>query len=285
MAGSSAHREKPSAHPNIQVVNLKSDWKPFQIVPPAHASIVPYTGEKTFAMFEWWNHWPVTQVASSGISALAPDRASHSSLSHLLWDASAQTSNSVTRLMLAGMTNKPVTELLPLAKSWLSAPLITIVGRGFSSQGYYSRTSVRADSHVAPGPKCLNTPRRLVDSPLQNPAFIIRNWGDSPPTVALNGRQLSRGPSFRCGFIPHLEGDDLVMWLQLSSTSRDRNLAVADEALAGGRHSGSLPPASGPIPATVLFPLSTDDHNQIARIARFPARTAHLITLIRWMIS
>ena len=37
------------AHPNIQVVNLQSLWKPFQIVPPRNCSIVPYTGEKTFA--------------------------------------------------------------------------------------------------------------------------------------------------------------------------------------------------------------------------------------------
>jgi hypothetical protein len=123
-------------HPNIQVVNLKSDWKPFQIVPPNHSSIVPYTGEKTFAMFEWWNHWPVTQVASSGISAYAPDRASHSSLSHLLWDASAQTPDSITKIMLAGMTTKSATELLPLAKSWLSPPQLTVNGAGFSSEGY-----------------------------------------------------------------------------------------------------------------------------------------------------
>ncbi len=213
--------ESHLAHPNIQVVNLKSAWKPFQIVPPAHASIAPYTGEKTFAMFEWWNHWPVTQVASSGISALVPDRASHSSLSHLYWDAYAQTSNSVTKIMLAGMTTGSATDLLPLAKSWISPPTIAADGAGFSSQGYdptqraflLTRTSPAAPAtfqlHIEASP----------DSPLNNPAFLIKDWGDNAPSLTINGQAVTRGPAFRYGFIPHLEGDDLIIWLHLSSIS------------------------------------------------------------------
>ncbi len=124
------------AHPNIQVVNLKSTWKPFQIVSPVHSSFDVYSGEQTYSTFEWWNHWPVAQVASSGISAVAPDRASHSSLSHIYWDPYAKTQDSMTKIMLVGLTTKSAAELVPLAKSWLSPPEFSINGAGFKSQGY-----------------------------------------------------------------------------------------------------------------------------------------------------
>jgi hypothetical protein len=209
------------ADPNIQVVNLKSTWKPFQIIPPEKASIVPYTGEKTFAMFEWWNHWPVTQVASSGISAYAADRASHSSLSHLLWAPYATTSNSITKIMLAGMTTQSAPDLLPLAKSWLSAPPISIDGTGFTSEGYDQSQRAYVVTRTAPGSTSslrISLPASS-DSPLKNPAFVFKQWGDAAPSVKVNGQAVARGAAFRYGFVPHLEGDDLAIWLQLDSVS------------------------------------------------------------------
>src|SRR6266853_4920537 len=127
--------EKPE-RPNIQVVNLKSNWKPFQIVSPVNSSMKAYTGEVTYSMFEWWNHWPVAQVRSSGISAVAPDRPSHSSLSHIYWDPYTRTGNTMTKILLHGLTTKSAAQLVPLAKSWLSAPSIEVSGVGFQSQGY-----------------------------------------------------------------------------------------------------------------------------------------------------
>jgi len=91
---------------NIQIVNLKSQWKPFQIVLPDRPMLSTYTGEKSSSMFEWWNHWPVAQVKSSGISAVAPDRPSHSSLSHIEGQPYQRTADSVTKIMLAGVTNQ-----------------------------------------------------------------------------------------------------------------------------------------------------------------------------------
>ncbi len=48
--------------PNIQIVNLKSNWKPFQIVAPDGASANIYNDEDTYFDFECWNHWPVAQM-------------------------------------------------------------------------------------------------------------------------------------------------------------------------------------------------------------------------------
>ena len=71
--------------PNIQVVNIKSQWKPFQVVSADGASADIYNNEKSYFNFLCWNHWPVAQIASSDRPCVTDDRASHSSLSHLYW--------------------------------------------------------------------------------------------------------------------------------------------------------------------------------------------------------
>ena len=207
-------------HPNIQVVNLKSNWKPFQIVSPANSSMQLYTGEVTYSMFEWWNHWPVAQVRSSGISAVAPDRPSHSSLSHIYWDPYTQTGNSMTKILLHGLTTKSAAELVPLAKSWLSPPSVELVGSGFQNQGY--DPTQRAFVIVRESHSSASQVRFLLkassDSPLLNPAFVVQNWGDAEPKLSIDGKPVPRGANFRYGFVPHLEGSDLVVWLAMESS-------------------------------------------------------------------
>jgi hypothetical protein len=211
-------------HPNIQVVNMKSSWKPFQIVSPVNSSMKAYTGEPTYSMFEWWNHWPVAQVRSSGISAVAPDRASSSSLSHIYWDPYAQTDHSMTKILLHGMTTKSAAELVPLAKSWLSPPAIELSGSGFASDGYdptqrafvIDRQSDRQSG--SPASKLQFALKASSELPLMNPAFVIKNWGDAEPKLTIDGKPVLRGAKFRYGFVPHLEGNDLIVWLAMEST-------------------------------------------------------------------
>jgi hypothetical protein len=215
--------EKPE-NPNIQIVNLKSNWKPFQIVSPVNSYMQLYTGEPTYSMFEWWNHWPVAQVRSSGISAVAPDRPSHSSLSHIYWDPYAQTENSMTKILLHGLTTKSAAELVPLAKSWLSPPTLEFVGPGFQSQGYdptqRAFVVVRESGSPASGFRFLL--KASNESPLVNPAFVIKNWGDAEPKLTIDGKPVVRGANYRYGFVPHMEGSDLVVWLAMESTKPSR---------------------------------------------------------------
>jgi len=219
--------DKPE-HPNIQVVNMKSEWKPFQIVSPVNSSMRPYTGEVTYSMFEWWNHWPVAQVRSSGISAVAPDRPSHSSLSHIYWDPYAQTENTMTKILLHGLTTRSAAELVPLAKSWLSPPGVELSGAGFESQGYDAtqRAFVIARESSGATAQFHLALKANADSPLLNPAFVIKNWGDAEPRLRIDGKVVSRGSDFRYGFVSHLEGTDLVVWLKMEA-SRPVGLDIA----------------------------------------------------------
>ncbi|HEX4022662.1 MAG TPA: LamG domain-containing protein [Acidobacteriaceae bacterium] len=207
-------------NPNIQVVNLKSEWKPFQIVSPVNDKLKPYHGEKTYSIFEWWNHWPVAEVKSSGIYAVAPDKPSSSSLSHIEGQPYAETSDSVTKLMLDGLTTKSASDLVSLAKSWLSPPAMTISGESYLGQGY--DPSQRAFVVAREGGNSRNRLHASFDasanSPLVDPAIVIKNWGDSIPTLKVNGKTVPWGPDRRYGQVNTLEGTNLVVWLKLQST-------------------------------------------------------------------
>ncbi len=205
---------------NIQMVNLISNWKPFQIVLPDHPRITTYFGEKTYSIFEWWNHWPVAQVKSSGISAVAPDRPSHSSLSHIESEPWQQTADSMTKIMLVGMSDRPPAELVALAHSWATPPEMTLEGSGYKSNGYdpSQRAFVLRQNATNAGPVQL-TFHASADSPLVDPALVIENWGEAAPKLTVNGKPLAWGKDARYGLVGTLDRSTLVVWLRLQAES------------------------------------------------------------------
>ena len=126
----------------------------------------------------------------------------------------------MTKIMLDGLTTKSAPDLVPLAKSWLSAPTIEVSGQGFLSEGYDQTQrayllSRQAGSSTGGFRVVL---KASPDSPLVNPAIVIKNWGDADPKLVVNGKAIPRGPTFRYGHINKLEGTDLVIWANLEST-------------------------------------------------------------------
>jgi hypothetical protein len=205
---------------NIQVVNLKSTWKPFQIVPPANVKWDIYNDEKTYFTFECWNHWPVAQIPSSGRPCVAADRPFSSSLSHIYWDAYQTSENTMSKLLLDGLTTKPPRELLPLAKSWLSPPQIYVTGEGFRSEGYDAAERAFVLVHGASTRLAALdlTIQAGEESPAVNPAIVIKNWGEGGARVTLDGKPVAAGKDLRFGHVERLEGSDLVVWIQTQAT-------------------------------------------------------------------
>jgi hypothetical protein len=207
--------------PNIQLVNMKSQWKPFQIVDPEGATADIYNNELTYFSFECWNHWPVAQIASSDRPCVAADRASHSSLSHLHWKLYAKTRNTETKILMDGLTTKSPAELLPLAKSWLSPPALHLEGNAYQSEGY---DPAQRDYVLVRGQSSPDTPLRMTlaaspSSPAAGLAILIRNWGDGDAQLKIDGRSVARGNAFRLGHIEHLDRTDLIVWVQTESTA------------------------------------------------------------------
>jgi Concanavalin A-like lectin/glucanases superfamily len=207
--------------PNIQMINLKSAWKPFQIVATdeAHADI--YGGENSYFSFECWNHWPVAQIASSGRPCIAADRASHTSLSHLYWKDFSQSENTETKLLMDGLTTKSPKELIPLAKSWLSPPTMTVEGEGYRSEGYDpTQRAFVVDKTEEKATNALKlTFGSSATSPVDDPAIVIKNWGESGAQLVIDGKQVEWGKIDRMGHIHRLQGTDLVVWMQLQTNT------------------------------------------------------------------
>ncbi len=208
---------------NIHLVNLKAQFSPFVIVDPRHVAIDCYAGEiiRERSMFPWWNHWPVSQqIRSNGRWAVAPDRVSHSSLTHIQsWMPHEERPDGVTMVMLNGLTTTSVTGLLPLAKSWLQAPQATAHTAAFDSLGFDRPERAFVFARRQDAAALDLTLAATADSPLVNPALVIRNWNDSSVKVRLNGQLLAEGANLRTGITQRLDGQDLVVWLRRTSNA------------------------------------------------------------------
>lgn len=215
--------------PNIHRVNLKAKHSPFVIVHPKDVMIDCYVREVKLdrSIFPWWNHWPVTQIESNGRWAYTKDRPSHSSLTHIYWPPHQQDHQSLTKIMLHGMTDRPAKELVPLAKSWINPAPLSILD-GAASPAHYDPTE-RAYLLTMDQPGSKKPLRLRLNSspahPAVNPAIIMSGCGDRPVTVSLNGRIGTQNIDYRAGFRKTLNGTDLVLWIN-QSTTKPLNITV-----------------------------------------------------------
>jgi len=195
--------------PVIQMVNLKSRFKPLIIVKPG-SKIATFNCEvrREFSHFPWWNHWPVARVASDGRYAMAPDQAAHSSLSWVTQPAGA---------FLYGMTEKSPLELLPAAKAWIHPPTAKIAGEAFAGGGYDQDQRAYLLQRVQAAGNLEVELAGSADSPVVNPALVIRGWGEEDAALKVDGGAVPRGPNYRYGHRRTLDGTDLIVWIKTVS--------------------------------------------------------------------
>ncbi|MCF8381336.1 MAG: LamG domain-containing protein [Bacteroidales bacterium] len=207
----------------IQMVNLKSDYKPFIIFEP-EVKIKPFRGaiRPEYSKFPWWNHWPVAQIPNDGRKAFAPDRPSHSSLSQSIEDSKVIHNNgngSYSVVTLTGMTDKPIKDLLNLAKSWNNNADCESNSDNLEFIEYSKNEKVYILNYKSEIPEELDF--KLLankENPLVNPAFVLRNWQSKDISIELNGKKLEEGKEYRLGINLGLQESDLVLWLELIST-------------------------------------------------------------------
>ena len=129
------HDPPQPSHTGIQRINTRSRFKPFAIARwQDDPSFDVYSGEvrRDVSIYPWWNHWPTAFEPSNGRYALAADRASHSSLTHMHWSPLAKTRDTVIKVHLEGMTDQGVEELAALARSWEHPARLSIETAGFT---------------------------------------------------------------------------------------------------------------------------------------------------------
>ncbi|MBW1788404.1 MAG: hypothetical protein JRK53_17580, partial [Deltaproteobacteria bacterium] len=198
--------------PLIQMTNLKSRFRPFMILRPG-ARWQVFNGEvrPEYSHFPWWNHWPVAQISSDGRYASAPDRAAHSSL---CWGGPRED------VALYGMTDRPAVSLVPLARSWNNPPELHITGIGVNNEGYDPSQRAYVLRCSTAGSSVDIEINASEESPVVNPALVIKNWGAQTPQLNVGGHSISRGKEFRWGIEYTINGQaDLIVWIRRHSRS------------------------------------------------------------------
>jgi hypothetical protein len=130
----------------------------------------------------------------------------------------------IGKSVLYGFTDRAVTSLTALARSWNRPPAV-VGAAGCESEGY--DPTQRAYVLAAAGRPISFTLRGSSDSPVVNPCFVIEHWdGDSAARVTIDGRAVPPGPKLRQGIVRDTAGRrTMVIWLDLESAS-DVNVIV-----------------------------------------------------------
>ncbi len=200
---------------NIQLVNFKSEFKPFLILQEGGGFLV-FNGEKRpdYSNFPWWNHWPVAQVHSDGRHAVAPDRAAHSSLSWALRYGNAA---------MYGMTNQPAEHLVALARSWNHPAALVVESGGFGFLHYDRPQRAYLLERTGEAESLRFTLQASDEKPLVNPVFVIRNWTAGQIELKIDGTVVPRGKDFRYATEYKIDGSaELIVFLKLQSQSEKR---------------------------------------------------------------
>jgi len=216
--GSPREFDEPDA-PNILMTNLKAENKPFIIfVPGTSINTMWYEPEtrEEIVHFPFWNHWPVAQVPNEGRNAVGPDRPSHSSLAsqHAPYVRGEGVSQIIVSLY--GMTENPVSKLVPLARSWVYPAQLSVTSSGFSSNGYdkYQRAYVLTRTGAGKSLPLEFGLSASEGSPVVNPAFVVKNWGEKKIELEINGKAIEPSNLFRQGLYRRLDGTDLIIFLK-----------------------------------------------------------------------
>ena len=220
--GQRAPGSTPIQDGNIQVMNLKAPQRHFVIGETgARWKAFGFGAREGFSTMPCWNHWPVAQLPNDGRVTPAVDRPSSTCLG-TLYPVKHKTDRPDLMIgrNLYGLTAKPARELAVLARSWNFPADLLLSGQGFSSQGYDRNQrayTLTRQPNAKPGELEL-TLAGSERSPVLNPAFVVKDWGDANAQLTLNGKAIPRGKEFRYGHRRTLEGTDLIVWLQADST-------------------------------------------------------------------
>ena len=127
-------------------------------------------------------------------------------------------------LFVNGMTDRPWSDLLDLARSWSQAPELRVAAGRVRSLGYdRSERVYRLKAEAAVDRPLEFGVAASPTSPIRNLALVVEGWGDASARLTLDGRKVSRGPGFRYGHRHTLAGTDLVVWIE---TRADTSLRI-----------------------------------------------------------
>jgi len=209
---------------HIMIINLKSQYKPFVIASPFGARAQPYVVD--------WKINPEKVFVAWGMEdhGEPPEEFFITELGHIInYSHYRRTENTLEQVYLQGMTNAqdPVKDVVPLAWSWIAPPRLEIEDREPNYDLIYNAAQ---RAYIVPrqgtGPVAIDfeLDKYSYEAPLRivNPAFVIKNWGDSDVAVKVDGKLAERGKDFYAGYEKTHAGIDLILWFKLKSSEKVR---------------------------------------------------------------
>jgi len=107
-----------------------------------------------------------------------------------------------------------MTELISFGRSWAYAPELSITGNGYASNGYdKAQRCYRLESSNARAGTVVFTLEGSKDSPVINPAIVVKNWNSNSAKILVNGKE---NKNSKVGINHQLDGDDLVIYIPLN---------------------------------------------------------------------
>ncbi|MBN1387579.1 MAG: LamG domain-containing protein [Bacteroidales bacterium] len=210
--------------PVIQIVNLKSENKPFTIFEPENTmAVFGIEQREDVSHFPWWNHWPVAQNPSDGRYCQAPDRASHFSLA---WGSPPHhkgENNTYWFAWLYGASTQSAKELAELARSWNKAPVIITPGKGIRNSGYdkTQRAYILAWENKEEPEKIEISIKASGESPMVGACIILKNISSDIARIRNGNRNLKPGTDYHVGRINTLESSKLILWIENKSATKE----------------------------------------------------------------
>jgi len=184
---------------NIQMVNLKSKYHPFTIVPENNVEIKPYYGPME-------DHENIDKTIFITWPRRAHFEGSYTvGLSHVIkWGWHEKTDNTLVKLYLLGMTDEPteqrrVDKLIKLARSWQYAPELILEGDGYHYNGYEIKEKAYILAKKSSDQKDIHfSIKASYERPLVNPVFVIKGMDKNKPfKLMINDTKLS---NYRVGY-------------------------------------------------------------------------------------
>ena len=220
---SNAPKKQIPESPNIQQHNFKSPYDPFIIFEPGNT--MHYIGDRDIRAFQSpgsCNHWPVGQANCDGRITQAADRPAHF-LGFPISDPVIHQEEGRSFLhSIYGMKDCSVSELIEIGKSWVHAPELKIISQGDFTGGAYDmgeKAYLLTKSSSKKNSTLKFTLPASDQAPLNNPAFVIKNWDRQDIKIVLNGKLLTEGKDYLLGKVDRIEGTKLVLWLELKSVA------------------------------------------------------------------
>lgn len=191
----------------VQRYNFKSANKPFICFEPGNDMWVRWIGGG-------YNHFPVNQARSDGRWAKTTDRPTHFMSSPCSDPVIHEDGNRLYWIGLYGMNEMNMNDLIRFGRSWAFAPEISVTGNGWKSKDYdktqrcYQLESIKPEA----GPVELIL-KGSKDSPVINPAIILKNWNSKGAKILVNGKQIN---NTKVGINYQLDGNELIIYIPLN---------------------------------------------------------------------